>query len=410
MTEMNREPWSHTLPNGLRLVCLPGPTASVTLGLWLHDGSRFESADRSGWTHLLEHLWFRRTASRDGVAIAQAVDRLGGRVNAYSGRELTVLHGQAPGKRFGELTTLLLELLIGSDFTDADVNRERALIAQELAGLEYDPEATAARYLLAKVWPNHPLGREIVGTPASLARADAAALHRYRRERLVGHRLCVVAVGAVQPEQLLKLCEPLAGLPPGEAPTVVSPNFVRGRYRKSQPYGQTWLLRLMPSPATGSPDFAAAAFADQILGGGLSSRLVQCLREDLGLVYDARSWLESFSDTGLWWVQVSCNPAAADRVERELEASLLDLARRGPSEQELAVARQRSTAGLQLADDDPMLLMERLGRECLLSGTPEPIESRRLAGRAVDADRISAWVSEGLTRQASLRWGGGSGC
>ena len=405
---MKRELWTHTSPNGLRVACLSRPTPSVALGLWLHDGSRFEHPGQSGWTHLLEHLWFRRTESLDGAAIARAVDRLGGRVNAYSGRELTVLHGQAPGQHFGELMALLLELLTAPAFTDADVDRERAVVAEELAGLEYDPEAAAAGYLLAKVWPDHGLSREIAGTPASLARADAAALHRYRRERLVGRRLCVVAVGAAQPQRLLKLCEPLVRLPAGETPIVHPPAFVPGEHRKSEPFGQTWLLRLMPAPAAASPDFTVAALADQILGGGLSSRLVQRLREDLGLVYDARSWLEPFSDTGLWWLRVTCDPRAADRVERELDLLLTDLARDGPGKEELAVARQRLIAGLRLADEDSMALMERLGRECLLTGTFQPLQHRPVAVRTVTGEQIGAFLNERFACQASLRWGAAS--
>jgi predicted Zn-dependent peptidase len=278
------------------------------------------------------------------------------------------------------------------------------VVVQELAGLEYDPEAAAARYLLAKVWPDHPLAREIVGTPASLARADAIALRRYCRERIVGRRLCVVAVGAVQPETLVRLCEPLTALPSGESPIIHSPTFVGGEYRASQPFGQTWLLRLMPAPAAASPEFAVAALADQALGGGLSSRLVQRLRDELGLVYDARSWLEPFSDTGLWWVRVACDPRAADRVERELDLLMADFARHGPSEEEFAVARRRSVAGLRLLDDEPMTLMERLGRECLLSGMCQPLAMRSDTTKRVTGDEIMAHINESFACRASLRW------
>lgn len=373
---------TRTLPNGVQLICQPRPHApSVTLGVWLHHGTRCEAAQERGYTHLLEHLLFKRTRHRSPLAIARCCDRLGGRINAHTGRELMALYGSVPTKYAAELAELLLDLLLNPAFQEDDIESERAIILAEQAAV-----AAPQDDVRAQVWAGHPLGLPVIGELTVMQTATAARLHAYH-QTLLGQPLALIAVGPLDLTQLPVL--PLTRLTPlPETRAVQSPPLFT-------PSGVT-AGRIMPAPALTAPDYSAALVANQLLGGGLSSRLLRRLREERGLVYDIRSQLDSYSDAGLWFIHADCRPAHARQVQDEIDTVLRELADNGPDGEELLTAREALLTAALLADDEPETVMERLAREHFFLGRQPTLAERLEPLEAVDGVAVQRVLHNAL--------------
>lgn len=380
-----------TLPNGVTLICQPRPHApSVTLGLWLQHGTRFEAATECGYTHLLEHLLFKRTTSRSSLTIARWCDRLGGRINAHTGRELMALYGSVLAKDFTDLAELLLDLLLHPAFQEDDIEVERAVILAEQATI-HDPLDDGR----AQAWAAHPLGQPVLGNPAVLQTANAAQLHAYHRQ-ILSKPLALIAIGPLDLTQLMLPPLTRGGLGRGlqsgnevQSPPAFTP-------ASSASVTGSWFL---PAPALTAPDYSAALVANQLLGGGLSSRLLQRLREERGLVYDIRSQLDSYSDAGLWFIHADCHPTQTRQVQDEIDRVLRELADTGPAAEELTTARASLLTAALLADDEPETVMERLACEHFFLGRHPSLAERREQLHAVDAAAVQRVLHDALQRR-----------
>lgn len=393
------------LANGVHVISHHVPGArSAAMGLWLLNGSRHETPEQHGWAHLLEHLFFKGCGSRDAAAIARLTDRWGGQVNAFTGRELTVLHGLVPAPRLGELAELLIDMVLDPRFDAADLHVEQGVVLQELAGIEDSPEEAVEVRAVEQAWPEHPMGRDILGTAASIRAASVDGLQAYRRAQLRGQRLAVIAVGAVDHQDLLAASAPLATLPPGARPRVAAPRFTGGRQREQRAGGQAHLLWAMPAPAGNAAALPVATLADHILGGGVSSRLFMTLRERLGLVYDIRSSLEIYSDSGLWLIQTACEPDAAARCEAAVEEIVRELWAGGPSAQELEDARDHVASVLALEHDALEAHMEHLAREHFYLGHHLDARARLAELQAVSTEAVRDLLQQSWEQRLHLAW------
>lgn len=384
-------------PNGFAVITrrLPG-ARSVAVGLWLLNGCRHERDPEQGYAHLLEHLFFKGAGELDAAAIARLTDRWGGQVNAFTGRELTALHGLVPAAKAAELTRLLMNMVLDPRFSPEDLAAEQGVVLQEMAGQADSPDEAVETRAVTLACADHPLGRDILGRAETIEAATVEVLQRYRRGLLAGQRLALVAVGAVEHEALVAACAPLAALPAGERPAITPPPFPGGEHAERHRTGQAHLLWVLPGPAADGPGHAAAVLANQLLGSGVSSRLFQEVREKLGLVYDIRSSLETFSDCGLWVIQTACQPKAHKRCRAAVERVVAGLLADGPSEEELRDARDYLASVLVLEHDALEPHMERLAREHFYLGRHPSLEERldevaKVSGEAVRSELAKAW-------------------
>lgn len=389
-----------SLSNGVRIVSKRMPEHhSVALGVWLLNGARHESPTQTGYAHFLEHLLFKGTAKLDGSALALRMEAMGGQVNAHTGRELTALHGLVPTGDVTELLQIIIDMLCQPRFGDHDVTLERQVILQEMAMIEDNPEEALEDQAMALAWPGHPLGRPVLGRPEIIKRADATALRNYMQGQLSGGRVWVTAAGNVDHEMLVAACQDLAALPPGAALPQTPPQFMPGSHQVTIRGEQSQLLWVLPVPPASADPYYAHLVANHVLGGGVSSRLFQELRERRGLVYGIHSRLEFYSDGGTWSIQTACDPRHVNECREAVCATVDGLLRDGINPQELEIARRHLSASLVIDEDHPDSIMERLAREAIYLRHHPDFTERMTRLNAVTAQAVKAALADAWERR-----------
>jgi predicted Zn-dependent peptidase len=356
-----------TLSNGIQIISqyIPG-IQSVALGIWLQHGSRHEAPHQAGYTHLLEHLLFQGTKQRSAIELATHFAAMGGQINAQTGRELTAIYGLVTADKADELFSLLLEVYLAPAFNEADVIHERQIVLQEMA-LSSDPEDA----ILAHIWPMNALARPITGYVKTLQNATAATLHDYWRENVQACRLSITAAGAVRHDDLLQRCTELVNFPnKAQVPKQQTPKFVPVSHQieNLSSITQVQLTWVFPAPPFTSPLLPTYIIANHILAGSTASRLYQALRLDMPLVYGVQGRLESYTDTGLWWLQTVVPVQHLAICRQRVETVWQTLAATGPTSAELACTLAHLQARVQLEADDSQASMERLAREGIYLG------------------------------------------
>lgn len=394
------------LPNGVHVISQRfADRRSAALGVWLLNGVRHEHPHQAGYAHFLEHLLFKGCGALGATALARRFDAMGGQVNAYTGRELTALHGLVPADDAPELLELLTAMLLTPRFSEEDVRLERHVVSQEMAMVQDTPEEALEEQAVSRAWADHPLGRPILGTSDSIGSIDAANMRAYLRDMLSGGRLWVVAVGDVDHDAMLAGCSALGNLPTGTAPATTAPRFDNGAHSMRLDSEQCHLQWLLPTAGIHDPDYYALLLANQLLGGGSASRLFQQLRENLGLVYDIHTRLDLYSDAGLWLIQTACDPDHAHLCRQAVTDTLTGLLRDGIAAQEMEIARRHLIAGLYLEQDDPEATMERLAREAIYLDHHPDTAHRIAALHAVTPAQVTTVLAQRWTRHLHIHTG-----
>jgi predicted Zn-dependent peptidase len=380
-------PMLHTLPNGARLALRPLPTHSVALGVWLLAGSRHETPRHNGYTHLLEHLWFKGSRRYPPDILRQHFAAFGGEINAATGREISGLYGTVPAADAPLLLDIFLDLLLHPAFADAGLTAEQAVVAQEIRQVGDDPLDLIQEIATRLAWGKHPLAQPVLGDAAGRAGLRARSLKTHLRDALRGSRVVVSAAGKLDPAILQAGCAPLLALPAGEPPTVAAPRFRPGSYQQEYNGRQTYLLWLLPVPGAAALEHSALLLAGELLGGSPTARLFREVREARGLVYHLSSWLEFYHDAGLWFIAAACEPARAAECREAVEATVAELLRQGIPADELALARRQAIAALSLEEDRLENLMFRLAKEVFYRNRATDLAERQAAlGRFSAAD------------------------
>lgn len=382
---------THTLPNGVRVVARPEPGhPAAAVGVWLEHGSRYEAPEEAGLAHLLEHMVFKGTARHSALGLAETMEGLGTEVDAWTGRELTGYTLEVLAEDAEAALELLGEMLAAPSLPAEELERERSVVVAEAAMVREDPEAWLMDELVDGAWAGHPAGRPVLGDPEVIASVDAAILAAYHARYYTGGRLVVGVAGGVDPAALVRRAEGLFGhLPAGERAAQAIPAFRPGEGRRSASYEQAHIGLAVPAPSRTDPQRYTARVADAALGGSLTSRLFQALRERHGLAYTVYSALEGFRDTGLWLVYTACQPDDMEQVRALLDAEIQRAAAGAIDEAAVARAQHGLRAGLLLGGET---LEQRLGRdvsELLLHGGPVPLERHLEAVAAVDRQAVT---------------------
>lgn len=399
------QPTLTTLDNGIRVVTDTMPHArSVSTGVWVAVGARDEAAADAGVSHFLEHLFFKGSEQRSARSIAEAVDAVGGDLNAFTSREHTAFHSRLPADHWRLGFEILGDVLSAPALRAADVDAERQVILEELHAALDTPEDLVHMAAMEGLFPDHPLGREVLGdadTVTAMTRdriADFFALH-YRPENLVvavagrvGHdevcaeveRCLAVATGGVRPRRA--------------APTpAVTPLQVQARDGE-----QVHLVLGWRGLAFDHPDRYALHVANQVLGGGSASRLFQSIREDRALAYSVYSWVSSYSDAGMLGAYVGTSPGRSAEVVEALDAELTRVAEEGVTSEELRVAKGFLTGATELGLEDSGSRMARLGRMVLSTGEVVSIDAQLSRLRAVTAQEVDALLRTLLAAPRSV--------
>src|SRR5215510_4659574 len=353
------------LDNGLRLLSEAVPSMpSATVGIWVENGSRDEEPQENGVSHFLEHLFFKGTERRTAAGIAEEIDAIGGVLDAFTGKEYTCYYARVLAEHLPLALDLLLDVFLCSRLAEEDIERERSVICQEIAQIEDTPDDLIHDLFHLDFWRGHPLSRPISGTAATVSRLQRADLLRYLDRRYRPDRIFVTMAGGAQHEELVEQVGPALSVLTGKATTkeLPPPTAYAGIYPHQRDLEQTHLCLGVPCVSQLDPDWYAAYLLHTALGGGMSSRLFQEIRERRGLAYDVTSFLSTYQDTGYLGVYVATSAAWVPEVAELISTALYHIAREGISPEELRRAKGHAKGGLLLGVETGEARMNRLAR------------------------------------------------
>jgi predicted Zn-dependent peptidase len=299
---------------------------SVSVGVWLDRGSRHESAPESGISHFIEHMVFKGTEHRSQAQIAQEMDAIGGQTDAFTSHESAGFHAKVLGEDLPRAMDLLSDIVLAPRFDADELERERMVIFEEIKSVEDSPEELVHDMFSESFWPHHPLGRRILGTPDTVSRFTRDDLTAFFRKIYAPSNIIVAAAGHLDHDRLVELvASQFARLSTPPDGITVSPPDIAARVRvHEKDLEQAHLVVGTLAPEAASSDRFASSVLNAVLGGNLSSRLFQVIREERGLAYSVYSGIWSFSDCGQFTVYAGTDPKSVGDV---LELTLGELGR-----------------------------------------------------------------------------------
>jgi len=366
------ETWQvRALPGGLRVVVESIPyVRSVSVGVWVAVGSRHESAELAGTSHLVEHLLFKGTERRSARQLAEEVDSIGGHLNGYTSKEYSCYYVKVLDTHLEKAVDLISDLVLAPRFNPEDLGREKGVILEEIKMYEDTPDELAGDLLSEAVWGADPLGRPILGSVDSVSAASVETVKDYHAAGYRQAATVVALAGNIRTDDGFRLAKDYFGPmgSEGEREPLPAPAFRPGYRERTKTVEQAHVCVGFDGVRLGDPAVWASHLLAAILGGGASSRLFQSIREERGLAYSVFAYTAPFSDTGLFGVYAGVSPDNLPEVLRLIGTQCRDLASRGPTSEELQRAKDQFKASMLLGLESTSHRMGRLGRSLLLRG------------------------------------------
>lgn len=364
------------LPGGLRVVTERVPSVrSASVGLWVNVGSRDEGPTVAGAAHFLEHLLFKATPTRSSVEIAQAVDAVGGELNAFTSKEHTCYYAHVLDDDLEMAVDMVADVVLNGVCAPADVELERDVVLEEIAMRDDDPEDTLGDVFLSAMFGDHPVGRPVIGSVESVSSMTRQQLHSFHIRRYTPERMVLAVAGNIHHDDVVALARGYFGTRLVKGRTPLPPRKGAGRLPGGpeltmigRDCEQTHMTLGVRVPGRHWPHRWALSVLNTAIGGGLSSRLFQQIRETRGLAYSVYSAIDAFADTGAFSVYAGCLPERFDEVVRLTAEVLETVAREGITEAECRIAKGSLRGGLLLGLEDSAARMNRLGRNELNYG------------------------------------------
>jgi predicted Zn-dependent peptidase len=364
--------------SGLRVVTerMPG-VRSIALGFWVLAGSRDEPPPISGSSHFLEHLLFKGTKTRSARDIAEAFDAVGGELNAFTAKEFTCFYSRIRDRDVPMAVDHLTDMLQNSVLRERDFRSEKQVILEEINVHEDTPDDLIHDLFTETLWPKHPLGRPVLGTKRSIRAATRDQVRRYYRKHYVPGNIVVVAAGNLHHEQLLDLLS--SGMETGPIRSEGPANWnVRKAGRAPEPSGRLVVKQRDTEQAhicvgtsglsRNDDDRFAFGVVNNAIGGGMSSRLFQEVREKRGLAYSVYSYHSMYAEAGIFSAYAGTTPGRAKEVLSIVRAQLEDVAEKGLTPDEFERAKGHMRGSLVLSLEDPGGRMSRLGKSEISQG------------------------------------------
>jgi len=392
------------LANGVRVLSEPLPDlTSTTVGIWVENGSRYERAEQAGISHFLEHLFFKGTARRTAAQIAQEIDAVGGVLNAFTGKEYTCYYAKVLREHLPLALDLLADIFTQSTFAAEEIERERSVIVQEISQVEDTPDDYVHELFNLAFWPGHPLSRPIAGTAETVSRLGREDFLRFLEARYRPDRVLIAAAGALTHDALLAVADRQFGALTGSAAGVDGgpPEPRAGVSVHEKRLEQVHLCLGSPGIAQTDADRYPAHVVNLALGGGMSSRLFQEIRERRGKAYTVYSFLSSYCDAGYTGVYVGTSAEWAREVVEVIRDELGRVTRDGLAPDELLRAKNQMKGSLLLGLETSDSRMSRIAKNEIYFGRDVPLEEVAAGIDAVTNDDVLR-VSRRLFRPDAL--------
>jgi predicted Zn-dependent peptidase len=389
-----------SLASGLRVVSEPMPhLGSVTIGAWVGSGSRDESDAIAGASHFLEHLLFKGSDTRSAHDIADAIESVGGEMNAFTAHEQTVFYVRVPDVHLELAIDVLADVVWHPAFRLDELESERQVILEELAMRDDTPDDLVHDVFARAMFPDHPLGREVVGLETTIEAMNRDEIAAYHAAHYHPSNIVLAAAGNLDHDHVVKRLEASLGTangsrPPRDSSPLAAPEPLSVVERDTE---QAHLVLGMRAPAQDDPDRYALAVLNQAFGAGMSSRLFQAVREDRGLAYSVYSYRAAFSDAGYLAIYAGTSVERAEETMAVIRAELASLVEQGTlTAHEIAAAKGHLKGSMALSLETSSSRMRRLGRGELVEGEIPSLAELARRVDAVDSDDIGRAIDRVL--------------
>lgn len=356
-----------TLPSGMRVASefLAG-VESVAVSVSVGVGARYESEEENGISHLLEHMAFKGTKTRNAREIAEIFDSIGGHLNAYTSMEVTVYYAKVLKKDIKIAVEVLADIMQNSVFAEDELTREKEVIVQEIAMHRDTPEDLIVDYFDAVAFAGQPLGRSILGDERRVSSYSREDLFRYMDRYYLPQRMVITAAGNIKHEEFVALVEQFFSLQEaGELLGFEKAGYIGGDRRISGDFEQLHLMVGFPAISIHDPDYYALQLYTTILGGGMSSRLFQEIREKRGLAYSIYAMASAYEDVGVMSVYAAAAPQKAEELSRVIYEQIA-LMSSNIDDKELIRAKNQQKSELLMAKENPQTISSWIGRHLLM--------------------------------------------
>ena len=388
------------LPSGITLLTERVPERrSVSIGVWVRSGARDEPRERLGISHFIEHMMFKGTERRDARAIAQSLESLGGQLDAFTAREQVCYYGRSLADHLPEVIDVLADIVCRSRMSPGEVAREKSVVREEILSCEDSPDDKINELLSERVWGEHALGRPILGTTETVDALSSETLRDYFHHRYRPDQLVVAAAGGLEHDALGELVERHFDPPRGEAlpfdhePPPFVPQVVHVERDLQQLY--------VSIGSRGVPDRHLDRYPlvvlNTLLGGGMSSRLFQSVREEAGLAYSVFSALDFFRDSGMISIHMGVSPERGRQALALTAEELRKLVEHGPDQVEVEAAKSQIRGNVLMEHESVSSRMVHLAHEEIYRGTYTPPEDLVARVQAVSQEQVADVARRYLT-------------
>jgi predicted Zn-dependent peptidase len=366
-TTGERDILTTTLPNGIKVITEAMPhVRSVSVGIWVASGSRRESAEENGLSHFIEHMLFKGTANRSAEDIARSVDSIGGNLDAFTAKEMVCFNTKVLDEHLPIAMDVLSDLVLNPSFRDEDIEKEKGVILEEIKMDADSPDYLVHEIFSSNFWKDHPLGKPILGTRETVKRFNQAMVQDYYRGVYTPSNLLVTAAGNLGHDRLVNLArerfEALPATAP-EPPQAAPSTHARISLKSKKDLEQVHVCLGVPSYPIPHEDRFTCYVLNTILGGGMSSRLFQNIRERQGLAYAVFSELNPYSDTGCLSVYAGTSLESAKQVVESVLKEFTDLKQKMAPSEELRRAKDHLKGSLMLSLESTSSRMSNLARQ-----------------------------------------------
>ena len=366
-----------TLKNGVRIITEQIPSVrSAALGIWVGAGSRLEKAGESGAAHFIEHMLFKGTPTRTAEEIARETDAIGGQINAFTTKECTCFYGRVLDSHLSQALDILWDMVYHSNYEEKDVETERGVILEEIGMYQDAPDDLCAERLFAAVYKGSSLAKPILGKAATLSQFNGAFLKDYHDRHYRAADTVVALAGSFDEAIVEEIKTRFSTLENPAAVRMTKAVYQPAFTAKKKAIEQNHLTLAFPGLTYHSPRRFALQLLSSILGGGVSSRLFQEVREKQGLCYSIYSYGAGHADTGIFAIYTALNREMEGKAMETISRVIREFTREGPQMEELDRAREQSKANVLMGLESTQARMSHMGRSLLFTGeimNPEDI-------------------------------------
>lgn len=391
------EPELLTLDNGVRLALDPMPLETAALGVWVRVGARWERAEENGIAHLFEHMAFKGAGGRDAQQFAEAIENVGGYLNAATSYERTAYTARVTSEHAPYALDLIADMMLDPHWLADDLEKEKGVVAQERGEALDQPDDRVFELHQGALFANHPLGRPILGLEETVAAVTVDDLRAFRDAHTVPARTVVSVAGGYDRARIVEAVQRRFGALKGAPVIAATPaQSVASESVEARKLEQTHLVVSAGGFAAGAEEGAASWIFSEIFGGGMASRLFQDVRETRGLAYAIHSWIDTYEDAGRIGVYAGCAAKNAKTVAHCIADAFEALARSGPTDAELARAKAVVSAQMLMGAEAPLARAEARAAQVFLRERIVPFAEIRARVAAVTGEEVRAVAARSL--------------